>query len=79
MLQYYVSKDGSTLDSKIQTSPLKPLFMLLNLITGLLLICIFKQAEHWLLIAVGFCFALVFILYLIFYIYLFCKDRERLR
>ena len=79
MLKHYVAKDGPTLDSKMRSSPLKPLFMLINLIAGVLLFCVYNKAEYWLLITLGVCFALLFILYVAFYTYLFCNNRDELR
>ena len=54
MLKHDLFKDGANPNSKMRSSPLKPLFMLINMMAGLLAICVFRQAEqffdcHWLI------------------------------
>jgi hypothetical protein len=79
MLKHDLSKDGSNPNSKMRSSPLKPLFMLINMMAGLLAICVFRQAEQWLLIVLGVYFTLLSSLYVAFFIYLFRNNRDELR
>ncbi len=79
MLRYFFLKDSMALDSNKKSSPLRPLFTLMNSIAGLLLmICLWKREEPWLLVILIICWLVTYIIYVVCYIHLYFNKIELL-